>query len=114
MLETRTWDAADHLASPDDIAEYLSEALKDGDPGYFEHALGVVARAEGMSSVAASTGLNRENLYRTLSDDSNPISNRCENTRQPWSRVRCEARCRFCANRRALKRTFGLLFSVLG
>ena len=64
MLETRTWDAADHLASPDDIAEYLSEALKDGDPGYFEHALGVVARAEGMSSVAASTGLNR--------DDSNP------------------------------------------
>ena len=65
MLETRTWDAADHLASPDDIAEYLSEALKDGDPGYFEHALGVVARAEGMSSVAASTGLNRENLYRT-------------------------------------------------
>ena len=42
MLETRTWDAADHLASPDDIAEYLSEALKDGDPGYFEHALGVV------------------------------------------------------------------------
>ena len=43
MLETRTWDAADHLASPDDIAEYLSEALKDGDPGYFEHALGVVA-----------------------------------------------------------------------
>lgn len=72
MLETRTWDAADHLASPDDIAEYLSEALKDGDPGFFEHALGVVARAEGMSSVAASTGLNRENLYRTLSDDSNP------------------------------------------
>ena len=72
MLETRTWDAADQLASPDDIAEYLSEALKDGDPGYFEHALGVVARAEGMSSVAASTGLNRENLYRTLSDDSNP------------------------------------------
>ena len=45
---------------------------KTGDPGYFEHALGVVARAEGMSSVAASTGLNRENLYRTLSDDSNP------------------------------------------
>lgn len=72
MLETRVWDAADHLATPEDIADYLSEALKDGDPGYFQHALGVVARAEGMSSVAAATGLNRENLYRTLSDDSNP------------------------------------------
>lgn len=72
MLETKTWDVAEHLASPEDIAEYLSEALNDGDPGYFQHALGVVARAEGMSSVAVSTGLNRENLYRTLSDDSNP------------------------------------------
>lgn len=72
MLETKPWDAADHLSSPEDIADYLNEALRDGDPGYFQHALGVVARAEGMSSIAASTGLNRENLYRTLSDDSNP------------------------------------------
>ena len=72
MLTTKPWDAAEHLTSPEDIAAYLSEALQDGDPGYFQHALGVIARAEGMSSLAASTGLNRENLYRTLSDDSNP------------------------------------------
>ncbi|MBC5583700.1 putative addiction module antidote protein [Eggerthella sp. NSJ-70] len=72
MPETRPWDAADHLTSPEDVAAYLSEALQDGDPGYFQHALGVVARSEGMSALAVSTGLNRENLYRTLSDDSNP------------------------------------------
>lgn len=72
MLKTKAWDVAEHLTTPEDIADYLSEALRDGDPGYFQHALGVVARAEGMSSVASATGLNRENLYRTLSDDSNP------------------------------------------
>ena len=72
MLETKPWDAAEHISSPEDIADYLNEALRDGDPGYFQHALGVVARAEGMSSIATSTGLNRENLYRTLADDSNP------------------------------------------
>jgi len=32
----------------------------------------VVARAKGMSQVASETGLSREQLYRSLSEDGNP------------------------------------------
>ena len=71
-LETREWDPANYLSSPEEMADYLSLALRENDLAYFQHALGVAARAAGMTSVSASTGLNRENLYRSLSDDGNP------------------------------------------
>jgi probable addiction module antidote protein len=34
--------------------------------------LGVVARAHGMSQLAAETGLSRQSLYKALSSDGNP------------------------------------------
>ena len=34
--------------------------------------LGVVARAKGMKNIAKETGLSREQLYRSLSDQGNP------------------------------------------
>ncbi|WP_332888214.1 addiction module antidote protein [Trinickia dabaoshanensis] len=36
------------------------------------HALGVVARAKGMAQIAGQTGLSREQLYRSFSDQGNP------------------------------------------
>jgi len=36
------------------------------------HALGVVARARGMSQIAPQTGLSREQLYRSFSENGNP------------------------------------------
>ena len=35
-------------------------------------ALGLVARARGMSEIAKSAGLNRESLYKALGDAGNP------------------------------------------
>ncbi|HZZ62641.1 MAG TPA: addiction module antidote protein [Roseiarcus sp.] len=61
-LETSRWDSADLLENPEDIAAYAEAAFEDGDPAVIPHALGVVARAKGMSRVARETGLSREAL----------------------------------------------------
>jgi probable addiction module antidote protein len=71
-LRTSKFDIADYLESEAEIAEYLSEALALGDPAYFQHALGAVARAKGMAAIARKTGLGRQSLYKALSEDGNP------------------------------------------
>ena len=71
-LETKPWDASDHLDTPERVAAYLDAAFDDGDPALIAAALGDVARAKGMSQVARDTGLAREALYRGLSDKGNP------------------------------------------
>ena len=69
---TKSWDAADHLKSDADIAGYLEAALEDGDPALVAAALGDIARAKGMATIARKAGLGRESLYKALSADGNP------------------------------------------
>ena len=71
-IQTKPWDPADHLGSPEAIAEYLTAAFEDGDPKLIASALGDVARARGMADVAKAAGLSRESLYRSLSPEGNP------------------------------------------
>lgn len=71
-LETRPFDPAAYLDSPEAIAAYLEGAFADGDPAEITDALGVVARARGMSALAEETGLPRQSLYRALSSEGNP------------------------------------------
>ena len=71
-LETSAWDSAELLESREDIAAYIEAAFEDGDPSVITHALGVVARAKGMSQVARETGLSREALYKALTPDGHP------------------------------------------
>ncbi len=71
-VETMKWDSADHLHTKADVAAYLEAVFEDGDPALITHALGVVARAEGMSEVAKQTGLTRASLYKALSNNGNP------------------------------------------
>ena len=66
------FDVAKHLESEDDIAAYMTEAFETGDSAYIAHALGVVARARGMSQLAKDAGLSREQLYKTFSEGGNP------------------------------------------
>ena len=74
MAKTRTtgWDPAEHLGNRREMAGYLQAALDEGDPGLVAAALGDIARAEGMTSVAHQTGLGRESLYKALSPTGNP------------------------------------------
>lgn len=71
-LKTTPYDTADYLDSEEAIAAYLDAAFEEGDPTYITHALGMVARARGMSEVARKAGLSRESLYRALSSGGNP------------------------------------------
>lgn len=66
------FDPAEALKSKEDIATFMGEAFKTNDPAYIAHALGVVARAKGMAKIAAKTGLSREQLYRSFSENGNP------------------------------------------
>lgn len=61
------------LRDPETAAAYLSIAAKDDDPAAFPQALRNVTEAMGgISTIAERTGLNRQQLYRTLSKDGNP------------------------------------------
>lgn len=71
-IKTRSFDPAAFLDSNEAIAAYLEEALDIGDPAFIADALGVVARARGMSQIAKESGLGRESLYKALSSDGNP------------------------------------------
>ena len=73
MTEKLTpYDPAEDLVSDTAIATFMAEAFETEDAGYIAHALGVVARAKGMSEIARDTGLSREQLYRSFSAKGNP------------------------------------------
>lgn len=67
-----TYDPAEDLASDEAMATFMAEAFQTNDAGYIAHALGVVARAKGMTQIADQTGLSREQLYRSFSEHGNP------------------------------------------
>ena len=68
-LETRVFDPARYLDSDEARAAYMTEALETGDPVFIGDALGVIARARGLTQVAREAGLSGEELHHTLSSD---------------------------------------------
>jgi len=63
----------ERLRDPQTAAAYLSAAAGEDDPGAFLQALRNVTEARGgISKIASRTGLNRQQLYRTLSKEGNP------------------------------------------
>jgi len=66
------WDATEFLESQEDIDAYLQVAFESGDPKQITKALGNAAKAQGMMNIASETGLTREHLYTSLSENGNP------------------------------------------
>ena len=66
------FDMATQLRDENDIAEYLSIVLEEGDSDELIRAIGHVAKARGMTQIAKDTGLGRESLYKALSAGSKP------------------------------------------
>lgn len=66
------YDPAAALDGTEAIAVFMADALETGDAAYIAKALGVVARAKGMTEISAQTGLSREQLYRSFSEKGNP------------------------------------------
>ena len=70
--KTRAWDAVEYLEMEEDMIAYLDAAFENGDPALIMAVLGDIARAKGMSQIAAEAGLGRESLYKSLSSTGNP------------------------------------------
>jgi len=71
-IKTTKFDIADYLDNNDMIAEYLNTILEEGDNSDVITALGHIAKAIGMTKIAAETGLSRPSLYKALSDGAKP------------------------------------------
>ena len=71
-IKTIPFDAADSLDTDAARLELFGDALASGDPAIITSALGLIARARGMSALAKETGLSRETLYKALSEGGNP------------------------------------------
>jgi probable addiction module antidote protein len=72
--KTSSYDVAEHLRTPEEMAAYLDAWLEEApdDAAGIAKALGNIARAKGMTQVAKDAGLSRESLYRALGDGGNP------------------------------------------
>lgn len=66
------YDPAAALDTPEAVDIFLNDAFETENPAYIAEALGVIARAKGMSKVSRAANLNREQLYKTLSSEGNP------------------------------------------
>jgi probable addiction module antidote protein len=73
-IKFRRFDVANYLRTPEDMAAYLDAWPQEvpDDAAGIARALGDIARAKGMTEVAAKAGLSRESLYRALSARGNP------------------------------------------
>ena len=58
----KDFDPAEYLDDAPSIAAYLDEAFKTENPEYISHALGVAAKAKGMTDIAQKSGIRREQL----------------------------------------------------
>lgn len=66
------FDPARYLKDEEDIAAYITLVIEEGDAAELAHALGVAAKARGMSSVAKDAGISREALYKALRPNAKP------------------------------------------
>ena len=61
MTEKLTsYDPAAALVDDEEIAFFMAEAFETGDAAYIAKALGVVARAKGITATVKKTGFSRE------------------------------------------------------
>ena len=72
VSELPEFDMAEHLPDEQAIAEYLTVVLEENDPAGLAEALGVIARARGMSEIAKASGITREALYKALRPGAQP------------------------------------------
>ena len=70
--KTTRFDVAEYLNSEERQVAYITAALETGDADFVRDALGIIARARGMSEIAKNAGLNRESLYKALGETGNP------------------------------------------
>jgi probable addiction module antidote protein len=71
-MKTSRFDISEHLDNEEVIAEYINAALEEGDDDLLLAAISDVAKARGMTQVAANAGVGRESLYKSLKPGARP------------------------------------------
>jgi len=67
------WNLADEIETREDVIGILEAALEENDTEFLFKVIGDIARSKGMAQIARELNLNRESLYRSLSQDGNPL-----------------------------------------
>lgn len=70
--KTSRFEPSEYLDNKEAFEVYMTEAFETGDANFIAKSLGAVARAKGMSGIAETTGLSREQLYRSFGKNGNP------------------------------------------
>ena len=72
-MTTTKYNSSDYLTTPKDVAAYIEAVLEEDDPKLLLAALRDVTESQGgMAMMAKKTGLGRESLYKSLSENGNP------------------------------------------
>ena len=66
------WSLADEIETREDVVGILEAAFEENDMEFLFKVIGDIARSKGMTQIARELGLNRESLYRSLSQGGNP------------------------------------------
>ena len=72
MKEATPFNISDYLDTDEKIIAYLSAVIEEGDVNLIIRAIGQVAKAKGMATVAKESGLGRESLYKSFAEKSHP------------------------------------------
>jgi probable addiction module antidote protein len=62
----------DELKDSGFAAEYINAAIEENDSEFLIYALNDVAKACGMSQLSEESGVNRQAIYKMLSENGNP------------------------------------------
>lgn len=65
-------DTATLFKTDEEQIHLIRDAIASGDSHYIAHAVGVVARARGLSELERATGIKRQTLNKALSTKGNP------------------------------------------
>ena len=69
------WNIEEEINTKEDVIGLLDAALEENDIDFLLKIIGNIARSKGMSQIAKELDLNRESLYKSLSQDGNPSFN---------------------------------------
>ena len=71
-IAMQTFEIRNYLTTPEEQAAYIEAAFEEGDPSFIAAALGDIARARGVTTFAAESGLSREAIYKAFRPGGNP------------------------------------------
>ncbi|MBT4837559.1 MAG: putative addiction module antidote protein [Methylococcales bacterium] len=71
-MNIQTYQFANNVKTDDDALEYLKIFMEENGTKGLIQGLNHLAKSKSMTNLAKQAGLNRQSLYRTLSENGNP------------------------------------------